>query len=83
MDNKEKHVRENDPHKHHDRSQEDPRSDMIADSLRAEGKNNKRRSTKRINNLWLWFGVLVLIIIILLWLFVFGTWEDLVGASNG
>lgn len=83
MDNKEKHIRENDQHKHHDHSHDDPRSEMIADSLRAEGKNNKRRSTKRINNLWLWLGVLVLVLIILWWLFSFGTFEDLTGAVNG
>ena len=78
MDSKEKHIRENEAHKH-----DDVTSDMVADSLRANGKNRKRESTRRINRLWLWLGVLVLVIILLYWLFVVCGWWDLTGGANG
>lgn len=78
MNEKERHIKENEAHRH-----DDATSDVIADSLRAEGKNEKRRSTKRINKLWLWLGVLVLIIILLYWLFVLCGIFDLGGGANG
>ncbi|MCH5213975.1 MAG: hypothetical protein J1E97_02180 [Muribaculaceae bacterium] len=77
MNEKERHIKENEAHRH-----DDATSDVIADSLRAEGKNEKRRSTKRINKLWLWLGVLVLIIILLYWLFVLCGIFDLGGGAN-
>ena len=78
MDTKERHIRENEGHR-----KDDVRSDLIADSLKANGKNKQRRDTKRINKLWLWLGVLVLIIILLYWVFVIcGIW-DLSGGANG
>ena len=58
-------------------------SDLIADELRVEAKNRKRRNTKRINNWWLWFGVLILIFILVWWLWTMGIFGDLTGAFNG
>lgn len=78
MDTREKHIKENQGH-HHD----DVNSDVIADGLRANGKNEKRRDTKRINKLWLWLGVLVLLAILLWWLFTYVIFADSVGAFNG
>lgn len=72
MDNKEKELRE-----------KDPREDLIADSLKVKGKNNKRNGTKRVNNLWLWLGVIVLIIILVYFLFTVVLGMDLTGATNG
>lgn len=76
MDTRERHIKEN---HHHD----DVTSDVVADSLRAEGKNEKRRSTKRINKLWLWLGILVLVAILVWWLFSYVIFADEVGAFNG
>lgn len=76
MDRNEKHLKEN----------ESPRkenADLIADSLRAEAKNRKRNSTRRVNRLWLWFGILILIFILLFWLFSIGIFGDLSGVFNG
>ena len=78
MDTKERHIRENEPHRH-----DDVNADLIADSLKANGKNEKRNSTKRINKLWLWLGVLVLILILPYWLFVLCGFWDLGGGANG
>lgn len=66
MDNKDKHVRENEGRR-----------------LEAEGKNQKRESTRKMNNVWLWLGIVVLIFILLWWLFGVGTLEDLTGFFNG
>lgn len=77
MDERERHIRENE--RHH----EDVNSDLIADSLRANGKNQKRNSTKRINKIWLWLGVLVLLAILLWWLFTYVIFADAAGAFNG
>lgn len=54
-----------------------------AERLKAEGKMRKNKSTRKINKLWLWFGVLILIFILLWWLYSIGTFEDLTGISNG
>ena len=78
MDTRERHIRENEAHHHNDVN-----SDLIADSLKANGKNMKRSDTKRINKLWLWLGVLVLILILLYWLFVLCGFWDLTGGANG
>ena len=78
MDNRERHIRENEGHRH-----DDVNSDVIADGLRANGKNVKRHDTKRINKLWLWLGVLVLLAILLWWLFTYVIFADSVGAFNG
>lgn len=77
MDERERHIRENERHRH-----DDVNSDLIADSLKAEGKNEKRNNTKRINKLWLWLGVLVLLAILLWWLFTYVIFADSVGAFN-
>lgn len=77
MDNKERHIRENEGKDRHDNS------DIIAQSLTANGRNRKRESTRRTNKLWIWLGVLVLIIILLWWLFSIGMFEDQAGIING
>lgn len=58
-------------------------SDLIANKLKAQGRERKRESTRRINRLWLWLGVLVLIAILLYWLFSIGLMESLAGVFNG
>ena len=76
MDSKERHVKENNPH-----AGDTP--DMIANSMKAEGKDRKRNSTSRINRLWLWLGVIVLVFILLYWLFTIGIFGDLTNSFNG
>ena len=78
MDTREKHVRENEPHRHND----DVNSDLIADSLKANGKNRKRENTSRINKLWLWLGVLILVAILIWWLFTYVIAFDVQGDEN-
>lgn len=73
MDSKEKHIRENE---HVD-------ADLIADSLKAEGRNRKRDNSRKVNRLWLWLGVLILIAILLYWIFSIGIIGDAEGAFNG
>ncbi len=73
MDSKEKHIREH----------ESADADMIAESMRAEGRERKRENTRKINRLWLWFGVLILIAILLYWLFSIGIIGDATGSFNG
>ena len=79
MDTRERHIRENEGHHHH----EDATSDVVADSLRAKSKNEKRNSTKRINKLWLWLGVLVLVAILIWWLFTYVIFADTAAVFNG
>lgn len=79
MDNKEKHVRENEPHRH-DKEAVDQN---IENSLTADGRNRERHNTSKINRLWLWLGVIILIFILLYWLFAIGTFEDIIGYFNG
>lgn len=78
MDTRERHIKENEGH-HHD----DVNSDVIADGIKAHGKNVKRNDTKRINKLWLWLGVLVLVAILLWWLFTYVIFADEVAMFNG
>lgn len=78
MDERERHIRENEGHRH-----DDVNSDVIADGLRAHGKNEKRNGTKRVNKLWLWLGVLVLVAILLWWLFTYVIFADEAAMFNG
>ena len=78
MDERERHIRENEAHRH-----DDVNSDLIADGLKANGKNMKRNDTKRINKLWLWLGVLVLVAILVWWLFTYVIFADETGMFNG
>ncbi len=71
MDSKEKHTNES------------VNADIIENSMRAEARNRKRESTRKINSLWLWLGVLILIAILLYWLFSIGIMESLAGVFNG
>lgn len=73
MDSKEKQIKKD----------ESVNADLIADSLRAQGKERHRENTRKINRLWLWLGVLILIAILLYWLFSIGLIGDLSGVSNG
>lgn len=54
-----------------------------AQRLRADGKVRKNNGTRKVNRLWLWFGVLILIFILLWWLYSIGTFEALTGVTNG
>lgn len=58
-------------------------ADLLAEQMRAEGKERKRKSTRRINNWWLWFGVIILIFILVWWLWTIGIFGDATGAFNG
>ncbi|MBD5207403.1 MAG: protein BatD [Bacteroidales bacterium] len=77
MDNKEKHVRENEPHR------DDAYLDQIANGLKANGKKKKNQGIFRSNRIWLWLGVIILIFILFWWIFSIGTAEDIVGTANG
>lgn len=72
MDNKEKHIEE---------ARNEGRSE--ANELRVSARERKNRNTKKINRLWLWFGVMILIFILLYWLWTIGLFEDVTGISNG
>lgn len=78
MNTKERHIKENEGHRH-----DDVTTDVIADGIKADGKNKERRDTGRINKLWLWLGVLVLILILVWWLFTYVLEVDLFGGFNG
>ena len=58
-------------------------ADLIADKLRADGIERKRKNTRRINNWWLWFGVIILIFILVWWLWTIGIFGDMSGSFNG
>ena len=58
-------------------------ADLIADKLRADGKERKRKNTRRIKNWWLWFGVIILIFILVWWLWTIGIFGDMSGSFNG
>lgn len=86
MDKKERHIRENESEEKREEREERTNRvepDMVANSLRAEGKDEKRNHTRKINRLWLWLGVIVLVIILLWWLFSIGFIEDTTGVTNG
>ena len=76
MDTRERHIKENEGHHN------DVNSDLIADSLKANGKNRKRESTNNINKLWLWLGVLILVAILIWWLFTYVIALDAAGGEN-
>lgn len=67
MDSKEKHTQEN----------ERVDADLLANSLRAEGRNRRRENTNKTNRLWLWLGILVLLAILLYFLFSIGLFETM------
>lgn len=69
MDSKEKNIKDN----------ESVNADMIANSLKAQGRERHRENTRKINHLWLWLGVLILIAILLYWLFSMGLMESIAG----
>lgn len=54
-----------------------------AERLRAEGKVRRNNGTRRVNRMWLWLGVLILIFILVYWLFSIGTFEAILGTTNG
>lgn len=57
-------------------------ADLIAKSMKAEGKERQRENTRKINKLWLWLGILVLVAILLWWIFSIGFVEDATGVTN-
>ena len=69
MDSKEKHIKDNGS----------VNADMIANSLKAEGRERHRENTRKINRLWLWLGVLILVAILLYWLFSMGLMSSIAG----
>ena len=66
-------------HKHDGHHDND---DQLANSLRAEERNQERGTTGRMNRLWLWLGVLILVAILLWWIFTIGFAEDVTGYTN-
>lgn len=66
-----------------DNNKNQDNADLIADKLRADGKERKRRNTRRINNWWLWFGVIILIFLLVWWLWTMGIFGDMTGSFNG
>ncbi|MBD5204507.1 MAG: TMEM208 family protein [Bacteroidales bacterium] len=74
MDTKERHVKENEGRDRHE---------GLEPTLPAEGRERKRENTKKLNNLWIWFGVLILIAILLYWIFSIGLLGDMEGTFNG
>ena len=66
-----------------DNNKNQENADLIADKLRAYGKERKRRNTRRINNWWLWFGVIILIFLLVWWLWTMGIFGDMTGSFNG
>ena len=66
-----------------DNNKNQENADLIADKLRADGKERKRRNTPRINNWWLWFGVIILIFLLVWWLWTMGIFGDMTGSFNG
>ena len=58
-------------------------ADLIADKLRADGKERTRKTTRRINTWWLWFGGIILIFLLVWWLWTIGIFGDMSGSFNG
>ena len=56
---------------------------LEAGKLKVDAKREERKHTQKVNKLWLWLGVLILIFILLWWLWSVGTFEDLIGVTNG
>lgn len=86
MNTKERNVRENESREKREELLEKEgavNADLEANRLKAEGRDRFRNGSRKVNRLWLWFGVLVLIAILLYWLFSIGLFEDMVGAING
>ena len=84
MDTKEKHIKENESNLKRDiKEVREGYSEPLAEGLVAEGRRNKNRGKAKSNRLWIWLGVLILIFILVWWLFSIGTFNDLLGTSNG
>jgi len=80
MDTKKRHVKENESlEKKAERleKEREVNDDMIAEKLKADRYVRKNESARRVNRLWLWFGILILIAILLYWLFSIGIMDDL------
>ncbi len=84
MDTKEKHIRENESNaKREIREAREGYVAPQAEGLKAEGKVRKNNGSAKTNKLWLWLGIIILIFILVWWLFSIGTFNDIVGTSNG
>ena len=77
MDTKERHVRENE-----DRERREA-LDQVAHGMRAESRERRNDHTRKMNRLWLWLGIIIIILILFWWLFSIGTFEALIGTTNG
>lgn len=82
MERNEKHIPENE-RKLYRADEYTSDTEQIAESMPANRRNIKRRHTRKVNRLWLWFGVLILIFLLLYWLFSIGIMEDLLNIFNG
>lgn len=84
MDTKEKHIKENESNvKREIREEREGYVTPEAERLTAEGKVRKNDNSRKTNRMWLWFGVLILIFILIWWLYSIGTFEALIGTTNG
>lgn len=86
MNSKERNIMENESNARREaREQRDSQenSDLIAGKLKQDAKEHYNNGTRKVNRLWIWFGVLILIAILLYWLFSIGMFEDLAGTING
>lgn len=57
--------------------------DEEAARLKVDARRHEEKGVRKSNKLWLWLGVLLLIFILLWWLWSIGTFEDLIGVTNG
>lgn len=87
MDNREKHIKENESRARREAELEKEHAyetpDQISNSMPAKGKAKKNADKAASNRLWLWLGILILIFILIYWLFAIGTFEDIIGYFNG
>ncbi len=84
MDTKERHIRENESNEKKEiRAEREGLENLEAGQLKANAHNKKNSNTRKTNNMWLWFGVLILVFILLWWLYSIGTFEALIGTTNG
>lgn len=84
MDTKERHIKENESNEKREiREAQEGYENQIANSIKAQGKMRRNDNIRKNNRIWLWLGVLVLVFILLYWLFSIGTFEALIGTTNG
>ena len=82
MDEKDKDLRRAEREAERER-QEGVNDDLIENKLKEDEKERFDNGTRKVNRLWIWFGILILIVILLYWLFSIGMFEDITGVTNG